>query len=801
MQFRSSSPIPFVHGQKENPGEWPCRWIGPAASTEPPFVAGYRLDFTISTSFQAVFHVSADERYILFLDGELVGRGSERGNCERWLFDSYRFELPPGEHVLAAQVWSLGDIAPFYQMSIRHGFILLAEGNGYHQFSTGIAPWTAVILPGVDFIYPHIAGVVGPGYRIDGNRWNWDFAGQNKTTMASARHLSSGCSCRSANNHPSTHLLQSGTLPPQHSAPIKAGTVRMVSGAACNSGTAIDSTMALSDETAAWKELWRGMEPLTVAAHQFRRVIIDLDNYYCAYLRLLVSGGRNTEISVKWAEALYDSPFEFGQPKTSKGNRDLIDKKYLIGFGDVFILDGKLSREYRPFWWRCGRYLEITVRTAEEAVVIDAIELTETRYPLETASRFDSEDHQLKTIMAQCFRTVQMCAHETYMDCPYYEQMMYIGDTRIQALVTYATTTDVALPRKALTMFADSIRPEGLTLSRYPSRFFQRIPPFSLIFVAMVHDYACWRNDPATISTLLPSVRRVMDFFIGRIGADHLAVTPDGWNFFDWATGWERGCPPTGSNRQCALLNLLLIHTLELAAELETYQGEPEPAMRYRRLSAAMTTAVERQFWDGRQQCFADNSDHNGYSEHTQILALLCRDIATDKKTAAMVYLLNPPDIAKKTSIYFRHYLFEVLYRYKHGADILSRLAEWRQLAEQGFKTVYEQPEPSRSDCHAWGAHPYYHLLASVAGIRPDGFGFRRVICRPNVLGNVSGQLVHPDGKIIFRYNLTITTTEINIELPDGITGQLEYAGRTLLLSAGMNIIEINQKEYHQVTL
>ncbi|WP_372490084.1 hypothetical protein [Chitinophaga sedimenti] len=30
------------------------------------------------------------------------------------------------------------------------------------------------------------------------------------------------------------------------------------------------------------------------------------------------------------------------------------------------------------------------------------------------------------------WRTSRLCAYETYMDCPYYEQLQYIGDTRIR---------------------------------------------------------------------------------------------------------------------------------------------------------------------------------------------------------------------------------------------------------------------------------------------------------------------------------------------------------------------------------
>jgi len=50
-------------------------------------------------------------------------------------------------------------------------------------------------------------------------------------------------------------------------------------------------------------------------------------------------------------------------------------------------------------------------------------------------------------------------------------------------------------------------------------------------------------------------------------------------------------------------------------------------------------------------------------------------------------------------------------------ADVLlSRMGLWFGLVETGLRTVIEEPEPTRSDCHAWGAHPIFHLYATLLG-------------------------------------------------------------------------------------
>ena len=87
-------------------GLWPCSWISAPDALAPPFVAAYRRRFTLERAAEVRVHVSADERYELFLDGERVGRGPERGEPRRWRFETYDLPLAAGDHVLVARVWS-----------------------------------------------------------------------------------------------------------------------------------------------------------------------------------------------------------------------------------------------------------------------------------------------------------------------------------------------------------------------------------------------------------------------------------------------------------------------------------------------------------------------------------------------------------------------------------------------------------------------------------------------------------------------------------------------------------------------
>src|SRR4029079_13401331 len=141
----------------------------------------------------------------------------------------------------------------------------------------------------------------------------------------------------------------------------------------------------------------------------------DLENYYCAYPECIVSGGDGSRLRLYWAVSLYCEP-----EHTTKGDRNAVDDKYFIGFGDTFLPDGGMQRAFHSLWWGSGRYVELIVTTAAEALRLERMVLHETRYPFEMESVFAASDERLEQIIPMMVRALHMCSHETYMDCPYY---------------------------------------------------------------------------------------------------------------------------------------------------------------------------------------------------------------------------------------------------------------------------------------------------------------------------------------------------------------------------------------------
>ena len=793
-KMTSSSPFPITEtGSIFQRFRWPISWITLPDVGESPYVLGFKLEVEQPEDATVRFYVTADERYELLLDGKLVARGPERGSPDAWFYTTLDLPIAAGRHVLFARVWAIGEFAPCAQMTVRPGFLLgvgqASDGGADARWSTGLAPWEVKRLDGYQWIKHDLDFFAGRKVQIDGNRYPWGIElGQGQGWTKAVK------SSDAFTAHPTDltpiRLLVPGTFPQALRPPRLAGNVRFVEDVL--SGTnpptiRVDPQSHLPEIATQVQALLDGRSSLRIPAGKKYRAIIDLQNYFCAYPHVQASGGKNARLTLGWAEALYQEP----GPEiftAQKANRNITEGRFFIGLADTFIFDGGANRDFSTLWWQAGRYLELQIETKDEALVLNRLALEETRYPLEMESTLDASDKRLEDLVPILLRTLQVNAHETFMDCPYYEQLNYVGDTLIDCLVVYTITQDVRLPRKSLQLFHDSRIPYGLTQSRFPSRIRQLISTFSLLWVSMVRNHAWWRGEPEFIRSLLPAVRGVIDLHLLHINSDGLLSGLPGWNFLDWIATWSAGVPPDGDvGGVSGPLNWLFVYVLQAATELERYAGDPELAARYARFAQSQAKATEAVFWNEQRGLFADDAQHRFYSEHAQCLAILSGKASESLAARAAHGLLNDGDLSRCT-IYFTHYLFETLRLLDQAGPLFQRLEYWHSLKGQGFVTTPEMPEPSRSDCHAWGSHPLYHFYATILGVRPASFGFDQVEIRPRLgpLQHAKGRMVHPKGWIEVDVQAVNGRLEGAISLPEGITGTFHGSTGSIPLVAGV---------------
>ena len=140
-------------------------------------------------------------------------------------------------------------------------------------------------------------------------------------------------------------------------------------------------------------------------------------------------------------------------------------------------------------------------------------------------------------------------------------------------------------------------------------------------------------------------------------------------------------------------------------------------------------------------------------------------------------------------SFYFRYYLARALDHAGMADDYLKTLGIWHDFLKMGFTTWPEQPGDTRSDSHAWSAHPTYDLLTLVAGIEPASPGFKTVKIEPHLgdLAHLEASYPHDKGLIHVKYD----ASHAEIELPPGLTGEFVWKGKTTALQRGKVTLEM----------
>ncbi len=183
---------------------------------------------------------------------------------------------------------------------------------------------------------------------------------------------------------------------------------------------------------------------------------------------------------------------------------------------------------------------------------------------------FKTDNDTLQKIVATGWHTARMCAIETYMDCPYYEQLQYVGDTRIQAMVSLYNSGDDRLMKNAITQFDQSRMAEGITMSRFPCSSPQQIPTFSLWWIGMIHDFWMYRDDKDFVESFVPGTRQVLNYFSKFQQKDGRVKDAPYWEFTDWVhtKGWSNGVAPVGKDGCSSVLDFQLLLAYQTANAL-----------------------------------------------------------------------------------------------------------------------------------------------------------------------------------------------------------------------------------------
>lgn len=765
-------------------GTWTAHWIAcPDIQAKAYGVYHFRKTVQLpSKPDHFIIHVSADNRYHLYVNGHSVGRGPARSSLYNWNFGTYDIApyLHAGTNVLAAGVWNMGEYAPVAQISRQTGFLVQGDDIAEQIVNTDNSwkvlkdsAYRPTALDAGALLHSYVA--VGACDEVQGKYypWGWQQPDYDASAWEQAKVIHTPV-VPSGYGTDNKWILSPRTIPPMEERMQRIKKLRRTGGIKVN------------------KDFLQGNAPVTIPAHVEVTLLLDQSYETIGYPVLKVSGGADAKIKLTYAEALFDK-------NGRKGNRNEIAGKTIRGLYDIFYPDGGENRSFSTLWVRTWRYLQIKIKTRDEPLKLEDIYGIFSAYPLEQKATFSSSDPSLKKIWKTGWRTARLCAGETYFDCPYYEQLQYEGDTRIQALISLYNTGDDRLVRKAINDFYNSRFPNGLPQGRYPSNKMQIIPPYALFWVSMLYDYWMLCPDTAFLEKYLDAANLILKWYERHIDPkDGMLGAMEWWNFVDWDKAFRGGVPDGATDGHSSVITLQYAYTLQQASKLFAYYNRKEAARHYLKLARDLAGQTYQNCFDHQRMEMANQPRKEKFSQHAGIMALLADAIPADEEQSVMRNILEDTTLSQAT-FYFRFYLMRALIKTGNGDQYYSQLTPWRDMLKTGLTTFAEEPDPTRSDCHAWSASPNYDFLATICGIMPDAPGFKKVRIAPALggLNEVSasmplpGRLSEEKIKVHFK-RVGKEGLKGTIILPENMDGVFAWKGKEIQLHEGSQSIDVN---------
>lgn len=772
------------HGVRmEENKSWTARWIWAepsAARPAQPFELVYfRREFVVPDTgghHKLVADVSADSRYRLYLNGKSVMAGPCRGDRFTHYYDTLDLTslLTTGRNVLAAKVLHYGQEspAPLAVVSAPAGAFLLQgsivgpSGSVVEELSTGISAWRCLRDRAVGFV-PETVTCVGGGEQVEGGLLphGWEGTGYDSGNWQPAVEVA--WTIDRLHGLLSPWPLQVRPIPEMYERERSFKRIMRQEGLPTGSRT----------------EDWiAGNEPLRIPP--FTRLALELDagELTTGFPVFVMKGGSRSEIGFVCAES-------YERAGGGKGVRDDPEGGVLRGIRESYRVSGtgEGTEKYETFLYRTFRFVRLEIETAAEPLTLEMPAYRETGYPLQVTASFACSDEKLLPLWEISLRTLQRCMYETYMDCPYYEQLQYSMDTRLQILFTYQVSADDRLARKAIYDFHSSLMPSGMLQSRYPSRQAQVIPGFALYWIMMVYDHYEYWGDLELVGRYRPTMDAVLDWFGRRVGQDGLVgPAPEGyWSFVDWVPYWEtpnsRGVPVPGKRAPLTVTNLMYVDALRKAAEMNQATGRNDTAAEYRERASHVIVSIQKLCWSEERQLFQDGPGIGEYSQHAQIWSLLA-GAAQGGKAAKLAESVLEDRSLHQVSYAMAFFLFRALSASRMYERAPDPWEPWKRQVNLHLTTWVEDSVSERSDCHAWGAVPLYEFTAEILGVKPGNAGYRSILIEPKTaaLSWAKGHVATPHGTVYveWRHHADIGKFELcvrglnriptEIRFPDG---------------------------------
>jgi hypothetical protein len=433
------------------------------------------------------------------------------------------------------------------------------------------------------------------------------------------------------------------------------------------------------------------------------------------------------------------------------------------------------------------RHITVVVRDSVQPLKV-RLSWRTALYPFTMQGGFQCSDDTLNRIYDSCRRTQQICAIDAYVDTPWREQAQWWGDARVQVRNTFHLDGDPRLLARGIRSIAAQMAPQGLTYGHAPTcSGWCILPDFSLTWILTVWDYYWQTGDLKLFREQHARIKQVLHYFETpeARGEDGLLINDKRfWLFEDWAPLPREGVP--------VFLNLWHLYTLEHYARLLQAAGLEKDFDRVRRDIKARRKLILSKCYSAKDGLFMACLDAGGKpvgesSVHDQVLALLLKlkpeAAATMLKKRLLPSLKDGKLTCAVPSAFWSTNLFECLHELGHGSEVIDFIRrKWAPMLPTGTTWEgYEWNEKAGSSCsHAWTAHPSYHFVNILVGLKQSAPAWREVRWAPVMVKGIDqaeAVIPTPQGLLKAAWHRKGRKADLRIEVPAGMVVTADLPG------------------------
>lgn len=564
----------------------------------------FRKTFHLDTVPERVpTRLTADARYLLYVNGQEISRGPVRGQPRRLMYDLFDLApyLQPGENTLAVlvRVYSRANsfyIPPVPNMGLGKSGALVFEADlgaddwlvsDESWLSRGCAAWDREDSGGGHFV---TAGV--PIEILDARKLpvGWQQPGFDDSDWQAAQLLRAVHIGGFAHSQPPTDPY--GPLIPNPLAPLGGDVVEPVGVTEETLEAALDPTIAMpAARTIASMKLAAGAgtsgsfgQPIAVGANG-TRLLVDFGRIVAGLVQLTVDAPAGTSFDLCYVE----------EPLTGNEQGFLAPHN-----GSRYIARGH-DDHFELFDTNGLRYVYILIQNADGPVTVEGLTVRERIYPWTAGASFECSDPNLNKLYHAGIRTVKLNSHDAFLDCPTREQRAWVGDSVVHQMVHLATNCDWRLAWQFLHLGAspryDGILPMSVSGDIEESGG-HTIPDWSLHWIHGVYNLYRFAGDKEKVKEYMPVVERILRWYLPYQTKEGVLKDVVEWNLVDWAALFVEDTS--------SILTAIWARGLKEFAEMAAWLEE-KSSQRWAEDVYTKTKAGYEIFWDEARGTYVDH--------------------------------------------------------------------------------------------------------------------------------------------------------------------------------------------------